>query len=118
VPVQYIPHPIRAIARDEIGARAYGVIYQNLNLRPFLVLNTNQHTIGNAANRCRCYARVDPTTPPGGAIAYSGYLNPPGLGVLHGFMAFIVPAGNYYDIVSDAGAGNGNALNEWWEIDL
>lgn len=118
MPVNYIPHPIQANSRDELGARAYGVTYQNLNLRPFLVLCTSQHTVGNAANQARCYAEIGAAAPPGNILAYCGHLNPPGLGILHGFLAFLVPAGWFYRVISLAGAGNGNALNEWWEVDL
>jgi len=121
VPVRYIPHPIRAIPIDGIVVlgRAYGVNYQNATLRPLMVIVTSQHTVGGAGQQARQMGAMDP--PPGpaaSAVAYGGYLNSPGAGVLHSQITFIVPAGWFYQIFSLVAGGGVNALNEWWEINL
>lgn len=118
MPVNYIPHPIRALAADVLGARALGVNYQNATLRPLLVFITCWHVVGNAANACRSVVYLENATPPWLPAAYGGYLNPPGIGTLHSFQAIMVPPGWYYRIQDLSGVGNVSQLNEWWEINL
>lgn len=118
MPVNYIPHPIRAIANDLLGARAYAVTYQNLTLRPLLVFITSWHIVGNAANACRVVGYMENVTPPWNPIGYGGYLNPPALATTHSFLGFIVPPGWYYRILDLSGVGNVSQINEWWEINL
>lgn len=117
MPVRYIPHPIRADAFDLIGARAYAGNYQNLRLRPIVVVVTSQHTSGGVGSQARAIAYIDP--PPGpaaNAVGYSGWLNAPGAGrILQGIVSFHVPPGYVYRVLSIVAGGGGNALNEWWE---
>jgi len=118
VPVRYIPHPIRAIINDLIPGRAYGVVYQNLTLRPIFVIVTSQHTSGGGGQRARAIAYVQNATPPTNPCDYSGWLLSPGAATLHGVCSFFVPPGFYYQVLSDVLGGGANALNEWWEINL
>ena len=99
MPVRYIPHPIRADAYDLIAVRAYGVVYQNLRLRPIVVVVTSQHTTVGAGAACRAIAYIDQVTPPGNPVGYSGYLVSVGIGVLHGALSFHVPPGWYYQVL-------------------
>ena len=118
MPVDYIPHPIRAIPNDMIAARALNVNYQNATLRPLLVDVTTQHTVVAAAI-CRAIAYLQNVTPPGAARSYVGWLIAPAAGqTYHGYMAFIVPAGWYYRVQAFNAGGNAIALNEWWETNL
>lgn len=115
MPVQYIPHPIRAEAYDLILARAYGVVYQNLRLRPIVVVVTSQHTMVGAGALCRTIGYLANVTPPGNVVGFSGFLTAPGASVYHGVLVFHVPPGWYYQVLQQAAGGNANALNEWWE---
>lgn len=118
MPVEYIPHPIQARAVDQIAVRAYAGNYQNTTLRPIMVLVTSQHTAGGAGQAARAIGYIDPTTPAGSAVAYSGWLLSPGAGTLHGIIVFLVPPGWYYRVLSFVAGGGANALNEWWEYFL
>ena len=120
MPVEYIPHPIKANAFDRIAVRAYAGVYQNLTLRPIMVLVTSQHTSGGVGGAARAIAYIDPPPGPGGnAVGYSGWLNTPGAGrVLHGQITFLVPPGWFYRVLSLVAGGGANALNEWWEYEL
>lgn len=114
MPVYYIPHPIRAEAFGALP-RAYGVVYQNLRLRPIVVVVTTQHTTVGAGAACRVIGYIDNVTPPATPCAYAGYLTSVGIGVLHTVMSFHVPPGWYYQVIQQAAGGNANALNQWWE---
>lgn len=115
MPVRYIPHPIRAEAYDLILARAYAGNYQNLRLRPIMVLVTSQHNAVGLGDQARTIAFIDPTTPAGAAVSYSGMLAAPGACQVQGILVFLVPPGWYYRVLAFVGGGGTNALNEWWE---
>ena len=117
MPVEYIPHPIKADAYDLIATRALNVNYQNTTLRPISVQVTVQFNIVAAA-QARAILYIDPTTPPANASAYCGYLTAPIGVVFHGYMEILVPPGWYYRVQPFVGGGNVAALNEWWEIHL
>jgi len=120
VPVNYIPHPIRAIINDVlvVPGRAYATIYQNTTLRPLFVLITNQHSAIAGGDQARAVAYIDPTSPPATPCAYSGWLASPAGGTLHGYFYFVVPPGWYYQVLSGVAGGGANALNEWFEVNV
>lgn len=126
MPVQYIPKPIRANVRDEIGNRHLNTggadhthVYQNTTLRPVLVVVVLACISAGAGVFCRGIGQVGPTTPPGSTISYGGWQVSPGGGE-HGHWTCIVmvPPGWYYQFYRDIGIGEQVEINEWWEVDL
>jgi len=128
VPVQYIPHPIRAVRTEYPPGRAldptlgaFVNVYQNLTLRPISVQVSVECTQAVVANNARFVAYTGPTvllcTEVGGYGGFRG-LAGAGTGYGHFYTEFMVPPGQYYRVAADQGAGNVVALNIWVEINL
>lgn len=120
MPVNYIPHPIQAIGNQFLpGGRALNTDYQNLTLRPILVIITTQHTTV-ANNDCRViYYTGLAGWPVMNWVTSAGYVLAAPIGVaLHCSVSFLVAPGEYYHARQDDAGGNVSALNRWWEINL
>lgn len=123
MPVDYIPEPIRAVPHLVTGARAFNVIYQNLQSRPILVIVTMNGFYAAVGSTCSMAARLDPTTPPATYVGTAGMDSWAGGEVAPRWdmysLTFVVPAGNYYAVDSFvAGVGTWIGLTSWVEVDL
>lgn len=117
MPVQYIPHPLQANYTNPVG-RALNTVYQNLTLRPIMVLVTCWHVVGNIANTCRVIAYIGVPNPPVTWVGSGGHFVPGALSTTHSFLTFLVPPGWRYRVVTNDGVGNASQLNLWDEIEL
>ena len=116
MPVQYIPHPIRATITYPV--RALDTTYQNLGLRPILVMVTVSARC-NAAVLAQAFVMVlvDPAWPPAINVAATGL---PALTRAHderdySVISFLVPPGQYYRLMSNV-LGVGTTLTApWWQ---
>lgn len=120
MPVNYIPHPIRATPVNVLGLRAYAVNYQNATLRAMQVIVGSQHTSGGVGSRARTVAYIDPAAPAAQLVSISGWISAPGIAgtILHGTNIFLVPAGWWYQIVSEQVGGGINVIQSWYEVGL
>jgi len=126
VPVQYIPHPIRAVRTTPVraldptlGARVN--VYQNNRLRPISVQVSVECTQNIVGNNARFVAYTGPTILLCADVSgYGGHrgLAGAGTGFAHFYLEFMVEPGQYYRVAADQGAGNVVALNIWVEIEL
>lgn len=119
MPVEYIPHPIRATVTFPV--RALNTVYQNNRLRPILVIITTNHAWINV-NHCRADAYIGPTNPPLLYIADVGFFATPGGAVpqnVYHTWNFMVPAGYYYRAGTFVGPPpNAVTLINWTEVEL
>ena len=125
MPVEYIPHPIRATRTTPVRALdpnlgAFINVYQNLTLRPILCQVSVECTQNVVANNARFVAYTGATALPADVAGYGGFraLAGAGTGFEHYYTAFLVAPSQYYRVAADQGAGNVVALNIWVEIQL
>jgi len=119
VPVRYIPHPIRAILNDiTVGLAWWPVIYQNVRLRPVLILVTTNHQVVAPGQPCFADVHVDVVTPPMQFAVSTGHIVSPGnLNDVRNW-CFMVPPGYYYTFIDQSAGGNAIFFTAVWEIEL
>ncbi len=76
------------------------------------------HIVGNVANQCRVTAYIGVPNPPVTWVGSGGTFVPAALSTTHSFLAFLVPAGFRYRVVTADGIGNLSQLNLWDEVEL
>ena len=122
MPIQYIPHSIRAIITYPV--RLPGTIYQNLRLRPIeVIIRVNNFTVVVAPNNsyASVVANVAAVTPP---LVNVGEAGLPGLiranpERAYDTFSFLVPPGWFYRAsTATIGAGSGSFILEWTEVEL
>ena len=127
MPVQYIPHPIRAIRTQFPPGRAldptlgaFVNVYQNLTLRPLSVQVSCECTRNNVLQEARYVAYTGAGGNPIDVAGYGGFRGAPGMTpcFAHFYTEFMVAPGQFYRVGVDVGAANVVALNIWVEINL
>ena len=120
MPIEYIPHPIKA--ELTMPVRSYGVIYQNTRLRPILCLITilSRTLLTAADSAAYAQGQLAATSPPLNVTAcglptftrdHSEYD--------FGMLVLMVPAGYYYRVNPYLlGAGSTISATYWMEVEL
>lgn len=127
MPVEYIPHPIRAVRNQYPPGRAldpnlgaFVNVYQNITLRPISVQVSCECTRNNVLQNARFVAYTGAGPNPIDVAAYGGFRGGAGMTpcFAHFYTEFMVGPGLYYRVAADVGAANVVALNIWVEIEL
>ena len=121
MPVQYIPHPIRAIVSYPV--RVTDVNYQNTTLRPMLVIcSVACHTLAVVGNsEAWAIGRTDPFSPPTSNVSGTG-LHLIARTVIEydfGTIVLLVPPGYFWRIHAVlTGVGSGVGITYCQEVNL
>ena len=120
MPVSYTPKPIKAEVNNYVPpARLPGVVYQNTDLRPRLILLTcTQNCPLGVGDAVVVYGFVGPATPPVWIASYCGIGDTNDKVGHSGNIVMIVPPGYYYRITVVLLGAATNSIDSWTEIEL